>query len=321
MTGRLATAPTTPDLGERALQGRRFSPANILVAAMLLLSLLSSLVILVTLLADTIVKSLPVFEARGLDFVTASLSPTAESAGIMQGIMGSMALTVFVIVVAFPMGVAAAVYLEEYAPDNRLTRFINANIRNLAGVPSIVYGILGLFLFVDVIMRGVFGQTGGIGGRNVIAGGLTLAVLVLPIMIITTAEALRAVPQALREASMGVGATKWETIRHHVLPVAVPAILTGAVLTIARAFGETAPLLLAGAQLSLFFSVQQDAGFFDLIANQPYTALPVVVYNFARQPQEEFVALTAAAIIVLLVMLLTVNAAAILARDHFERTS
>jgi phosphate transport system permease protein len=231
--------------------------------------------------------------------------------------MGSLALTAFVILIAFPLGVAAAVYLEEYAPDNRVTRFINANIRNLAGVPSIVYGILGLFLFVEIFMRGMLGASEGIAGRNVVAGGLTLAVLVLPIMIITTSEALRAVPGALREAS--VGATRWETIRHHVLPVAFPAILTGSVLTIARAFGESAPLLLAGAQLSLFFSVAQGSSFFDLVLTQPYTALPIIVFNFARQPQAEFVALTAASIVVLLVMLLTVNAAAVLARDRFER--
>lgn len=310
---------STTDLVRRSIEGRRFSPVNALVAGLLLFTLLSSVVILVTLLADTIAAAIPVFQARGLSFITAPLSPRAESAGIWQGIMGSLALTAFVIAVAFPLGVAAAVYLEEYASDNRLTRFINANIRNLAGVPSIVYGILGLFLFVEVLMRGLFGGSAGIAGRNVIAGGLTLAVLVLPIMIITTSEALRAVPSGLREASLAVGATRWETIRHQLLPVAMPAILTGSVLTIARAFGESAPLLLAGAQLSLFFSVANDASFFDRLTNQPYTALPIIVFNFARQPQAEFVALTAAAIVVLLVMLLSVNAAAVLVRDRFER--
>ncbi|MET0566212.1 MAG: phosphate ABC transporter permease PstA [Acidimicrobiia bacterium] len=318
MTANTAVVTTT-DLVRQSIEGKRFSPFNALVAFALLFTLLSSVVILVTLLADTIAAALPVFAARGFDFVTASLSPQAESAGIWQAIMGSLALVGFVIAVAFPFGVAAAVYLEEYAPDNRVTRFINANIRNLAGVPSIVYGILGLFLFVEILMRGVFGASEGIAGRNVVAGGLTLAVLVLPIMIITTSEALRAVPGGLREASLAVGATRWETIRHHVLPVAIPAILTGSVLTIARAFGESAPLLLAGAQLSLFFSVSSDASFADLMLNQPYTALPLVVFNFARQPQAEFVSLTAASIIVLLVMLLTVNAAAVIARDRYER--
>lgn len=313
------TAAITTELVRRSIEGRRFSPVNALIAFTLLFTLLSSVVILVTLLADTIAAALPVFATRGLSFITASLSPRAEAAGIWQGIMGSLALTGFVIAVAFPLGVAAAVYLEEYAPDNRLTRFLNANIRNLAGVPSIVYGILGLFLFVEVFMRGMLGASEGIAGRNVVAGGLTLAVLVLPIMIITTSEALRAVPSGLREASLAVGATRWETIRHHVLPVAVPAILTGSVLTIARAFGESAPLLLAGAQLSLFFSVASDSSFYDLMLTQPYTALPIIVFNFARQPQAEFVALTAASIVVLLVMLLSVNAAAVLARDRYER--
>jgi phosphate transport system permease protein len=314
------TAPlTTTDLVRRSIEGRKVSVVDVVVSVLLLVALLSSVVILITLLADTIATAMPVFQARGVSFMTSSLSPDAATAGIWQGIMGSLALIAFVVVIAFPMGVAAAVYLEEYASDNRVTRFINANIRNLAGVPSIVYGILGLFLFVEILMRGVFGSSEGIAGRNVIAGGLTLAVLVLPIMIITTSEALRAVPGGLREASLAVGATRWETIRHHVLPVAIPAILTGSVLTIARAFGETAPLLLAGAQLSLFFSVAGDASFLDLVSNQPYTALPIIVYNFARQPQEAFVALTAASIVVLLVMLLSVNAAAVLVRDRFER--
>jgi phosphate transport system permease protein len=303
----------------QSIEGRRFSPVNALVSFTLLFTLLSSVVILVTLLVDTISTAMPVFQARGLSFVTSSLSPTPEASGIWQGIMGSLALAGFVIAIAFPVGVAAAVYLEEYASDNRVTRIIGANIRNLAGVPSIVYGILGLFLFVDIMMSGVFGAEGGIGGRNVIAGGLTLAVLVLPIMIITASEALRAVPSGLREASLAVGATRWETIRHHVLPVAFPAILTGSVLTIARAFGESAALLLAGAQLSLYFSVANDASFWDLVSNQPYTALPIIIFNFARQPQEAFVALTAAAIVVLLVMLLTVNAVAVIMRDRFER--
>lgn len=319
MTTDTAAITTTTELVRRSIEGRRFSPVNALIAFTLLFTLLSSVVILVTLLADTIAAALPVFATRGLSFITASLSPRAEAAGIWQGIMGSLALTGFVIAVAFPLGVAAAVYLEEYAPDNRLTHFLNANIRNLAGVPSIVYGILGLFLFVEVFMRGMLGASEGIAGRNVVAGGLTLAVLVLPIMIITTSEALRAVPSGLREASLAVGATRWETIRHHVLPVAVPAILTGSVLTIARAFGESAPLLLAGAQLSLFFSVASDSSFYDLMLTQPYTALPIIVFNFARQPQAEFVALTAASIVVLLVMLLSVNAAAVLARDRYER--
>jgi phosphate transport system permease protein len=190
---------------------------------------------------------------------------------------------------------------------------LTANIRNLAGVPSIVFGLLGLAVFVKV-MAGVT------GGRTVIAGGLTLAVLVLPIMVITASEALRAVPQELRQAAYGVGATRWEVVRHHVLPVAAPAIFTGAVLTIARAFGESAPLLLAGAIVGNFLS-NGDMGIGQQLTEGKYTALPIIVFNWARQPQREFQEITAAAIIVLLVLLFIVNGAAIVLRDRFERRS
>lgn len=311
MTTTTRSLPTTEALVKRALHGRRVNPINLAITVGLLVALLSSIVVLAALIADVLRKGLGVLTDQGMAFVTNPLSPRPEGAGIFQGVMGSLALTAFVIVIAFPLGVGAAIYLEEYAEDNRFTRFLVANIRNLAGVPSIVYGLLGLSVFVNLL--------GDVtGGRTVIAGGLTLALLVLPIMIITTSEALRAVPEGVREASYGVGATRWETIRHQVLPVALPAILTGSVLTIARAFGESAPLLLAGAVLSLYFAVPPDAGFISLVSEQSYTALPIVIYNWARQPQVEWQQLTAAAIIVLLLMLLLVNAAAIIARDRLE---
>jgi len=312
MANRTLVHESTASIVQGRLAGKKTSVFDQLVVVGLLLALLSALGVLVLLLVDVLQKGLPVLADRGFGFVTGRLNPEPGEAGILQGVMGSLALTGFVLVIAFPIGVGAAIYLEEYASDNRVTRFIQANIRNLAGVPSIVYGLLGLAVFVKLL--------GGLtGGRTVISGGLTLGVLVLPIMIITTAEALRAVPQALREASYGVGATKWETIRHQVLPVALPAVFTGAVLTIARAFGESAPLLLAGARLSLFFSNSSDAGPWALVSDEPYTALPIVVYNWARQPQQEFVELTAAAIIVLLILLLAVNAVAIVLRDRYER--
>ena len=166
-----------------------------------------------------------------------------------------MVLTVIVAMVAFPIGIGTAIYLEEYAPDNRFTRFIRTNIRNLAGVPSIVYGILGFAVFVRFIDSIGLGGPGT--GKNVLAGGITLAALVLPITIITASEALRAVPDSIREAGFGVGATRWEVIAHHVLPSAAPGILTGTVLTLARAFGETAPLLLVGA-VTGFFSLGRE---------------------------------------------------------------
>lgn len=311
----MATRNITVDtsaLVRRSLEGKKINWFDQFVAIALLVSLLSGLLILATLLVSVFSSGFGVLADRGFDFITSRLSPDAADAGIFQAIIGSLILTGFVIVVAFPLGVGAAIYLEEYAPDTKTTRFIDANIRNLAGVPSIVYGLLGLAVFVKLM-------GGFTGGRTLVTGGLTLAVLVLPIMIITTAEALRAVPQALREASMGVGATKWETIRYHVLPVALPAIFTGAVLTIARAFGESAPLLLAGAVLSLFFSNSADAGIGEYVFDEPYTAMPIVIYNWARQPQQEFVALTSAAIIVFLMFLLAVNGVAIILRDRYER--
>ena len=304
--------PTTPELVRASISGKKTDVVGMVVAFALLLTIFVSLGILVTLLADMLIKGWSVFADRGLDFVTSPLSPDPEKAGLSQGIFGSVVLMVFVVVVAFPLGVGAAIYLEEYAPDTRLTRFIVANMRNLAGVPSIVYGLLGFTVFVQLL-------SGVTNGRTLISGGLTLAVLVLPIMMITASEALRAVPDALRQASFGVGATKWETIRHHVLPVALPAILTGSVLTVARAFGESAPLLLAGAVLSNFFSAPAGTGIVTKVAEGDYTALPIVVFNWARQPQKEFIAITAAGIVVLLVILLLVNGAAIYLRDRASR--
>lgn len=215
----------------------------------------------------------------------------------------------FVVLGSFPLGIAAAVYLEEYAPDTVFTRFITANVRNLAGVPSIVYGLLGLAIFVKAM-------SGFTGGLSVISGGLTLAILVLPIVVITASEGLRAVPQGIREAGYGVGATKWEVVRSHVLPAAAPGILTGTVLSLARAFGETAPLILTGAVTGVFFT---GSGSFVEKLQGAYTSLPTIVFGWSRLPQEEFQRLTAAAIIVLLVLLLTVNAAAIWLRNRYER--
>jgi phosphate transport system permease protein len=215
----------------------------------------------------------------------------------------------FVVVLAFPIGVGAAVYIEEYAPDNRVTKFLTANIRNLAGVPSIVYGLLGLAIFVLVLGPLT-------GGLTVISGGLTLAILVLPIVIITSSEALRAVPNNLREAGYAVGATRWQVIRSHVLPYASPGILTGTVLSLARALGETAPLILVGAITGFFFvssgsPVERLRG--------PYTSLPTIVYNWSRLPGDDFRRLTAAAIMVLMLLILVVNGTAILLRNRYER--
>ncbi len=318
MATRAATV-TTADVVRQSLRGRRFSPGGVAFELSLLLMLLLSLLILVTLLADIIAGALPVFRERGIvDFVTSPLSLNGATAGVSTAIVGSVALTLVVVLVAFPIGIGAAVYLEEYAPDNRITRFIGTNIRNLAGVPSIVYGLLGLAIIVKLVDAVGLGGPGTTNGRNVVAAGLTMSILVLPIVIITASEALRAVPSSIREAGFGVGATRWEVIRHHVLPSAAPGILTGTILTLARAFGETAPLLLIGVATG-FFSAGAGASLIDQLTGK-YTALPVVVFSWSRQPTEGFQSqLAPAAIVVLLAVLFTANAAAILLRNRYER--
>lgn len=297
-------ASTTEEAVRLRLEGRRVDVGSRVFEGLLLLALIAAFAILMALLVDITQRGLPVFLERGFEFLTSEGSSRAERAGVSQGIVGSILLMIFVIVVAFPLGIAAAVYLEEYARDTWMTRTINTVVRNLAGVPAIVYGLLGVFVFTSLF------------GRTVYAGGLTLAVLVLPIVIITTAEALRAVPWTIREAAFGVGATRWEVVRTHVLPYAAPGVFTGTILALARAFGETAPLILVGAVLGNF-SFNAD----DLVSrlNGPYTSLPTVIYNWARQPSADFRANTAAAIMVLLVVLLSIQALAIYLRNRFER--
>ena len=289
---------------ERRLRSAGGDRRGLVLQAALVLSLLISLGVLVVLIGDIVVRSLPVFAERPIDFLGSALSSRPARAGILQGVLGSMLLMGFVVALALPLGIGAAVYLEEYARDTPAARLIRTNIRNLAGVPAIVYGLLGLAVFV-----------GSLGlGRTLVAGGLTLAVLVLPIVVITTSEALRAVPATIREAAFGVGATRWETIRSHVLPYAAPGILTGTILSLARAFGETAPLLMVGAIAGTFTSTAVG----DMLAGS-YTALPTIVYSWSGQPQDEFRALTAAAIVVLMIVILLVNASAIFLRSRHDR--
>jgi len=299
----------TTEAVRRRLAGGRVDLASYLFQATLFLSLMAALGILVVLLVDVVGGALPVFAERGLDFLTAPTSSDAGQAGVAQGIFGSVVLTVVVAVLAMPIGVGAAIYLEEYATDTALTRFLNTLVRNLAGVPAIVYGLLGLAIFAQAL--------GGLtGGRSLIAGALTLAVLVLPIVIITAAEALRAVPASIREAGFGVGATKWEVVRHHVLPYAAPGIFTGTILSLSRAFGETAPLLLVGAVTGGF--LVRNAGVVEQLQG-PYTALPTVIFSWTRLPDAGFRANTAAAIVVLLAVMLLVNATAIILRNRYDR--
>jgi phosphate transport system permease protein len=307
-----ATLQPTPtqEVVRRALSGKRVDLGQVWFQALLLLSLVVALGVLVALLLDVFSRGSSLLVERGPDFISAPTSSNPALAGIGQGIYGSLLIVVFVIVLAFPVGIGAAIYLEEYARDNTLTRALNATVRNLAGVPSIVYGLLGLSIFVIALQ-------GAQQGRNVIAGGLTMAVLVMPIVVITTAEALRAVPASIREAGYGVGATKWEVIRHHVLPYAAPGVLTGSILTLSRAIGETAPLILAGGVLG-GFATRPGLGLLEQLQG-PYTALPLIIFNWARQPSDVFRELSAAAIIVLLAIILVLNAAAIVMRNRFER--
>jgi phosphate transport system permease protein len=302
--------PATEPAVRRALAGRRTDLAGLLFQALLLLALLLALALLVTLLADVVLDSLPVLTDRPADFLRSDLSSLPSRAGVWQGVWGSLALMAFVVVLAVPLGVGAAIYLEEYAPNNRFTRVITANVRNLAGVPSVVYGLLGLAIFVQLL-------EGVTGGRSLMSGGLTMAILVLPIVTITAAEAIRAVPTSIREAGFAVGATRWEVVRSHVLPSAAPGILTGTILALSRALGEAAPLILIGGA-PVFFATSE-AGVVDTLQG-PYTALPAIIYTWSRKSLRAFGESTAAAIVVLMLVLLVVNAAAIWLRNRSERT-
>lgn len=309
MAGTAAGNLATGDLVRRALHGRRTDIRGLIFQGALLLALLLALAVLVTLVADVLGTALEVFRARGTDFLTSNLSSLPERAGVAQGIAGSLMLMGFVVVIAFPLGIGAAIYMEEYAPDNRVTRFLTASIRNLAGVPSVVYGLLGLAIFVQLL-------AGLTGGRSLTSGGLTMSILVLPIVIITASEAIRAVPMSIREAGFGVGATRWEVVRSHVLPHAAPGVLTGMILSLSRALGEAAPLLLIGGAPVFFVAGQR--GLVETLRGD-YTALPAIIFTWSRKSLRAFGESTSAAIVVLLAVLLLINATAIYLRNRYER--
>ena len=249
------------------------------------------------------------------EFLTRPLDPRrADSTGVRPALYGSLLIILITILVAFPIGVGAAIYLEEYAGRNRLNQIIETNINNLAGVPSIIYGMLGLVIFVRALESLTSGQALGANtanGRTVLSAGFTLALLILPLIIINAQEAIRAVPNSLRQASYGLGATQWQTIWHHVLPYAMPGILTGTILAISRAIGETAPLILVGGATYL---TKDPEGPFSI-----FTALPLLIYRWTTLPQEEFRNAAAAAIVVLLVLLLSLNSLAIILRNRMSR--
>ena len=252
-----------------------------------------------------------------MDLLRRPQSSDPVIAGVRTALLGSLWTIFITILFAFPIGVGAAIYLEEYATDNWLNRVIQTNITNLAGVPSIIYGILGLAIFVRTLeplsSGAIFGQVDPTtaNGRTILSAGLTLGLLVLPLIIINAQEAIRAVPVSLRRASYGIGATKWQTVWSHVLPNAIPGILTGTILAISRAIGETAPLVVVGASTFITFDPEN--------VFSKFTTLPIQIYQWTSRPQDEFRFLAAAAIIVLLVLLLSLNATAILLRNRFSR--
>ncbi len=250
-------------------------------------------------------------------FLGASQSSNALFAGIRSAILGSLMTIVLTIVVAFPIALGAAVYLEEYAKDNLFNRIIKTNIYNLAGVPSIIYGMLGLGIFVRVLSPltsgAIFGVTGGNSsgdGRTVLSAALTLALLLLPTIIINAEEAIRAVPRTLRESGYALGATRWQVVAHHVLPASMDRILTGTVLAVSRGIGETAPLVLVGAAT---FLTKDPTGAFSR-----FTTLPIQIYQWTARPQAEFRNLAAAAIVILLLLSLSINATAIALRNKLR---
>jgi phosphate transport system permease protein len=234
-------------------------------------------------------------------FLTSYPSRHPEQAGILAALVGSVYVILLTAVLAVPIGVGAAIYLEEYAGRTRLSRIIEINIANLAGVPSIVYGILGLAMFVRYMVL----------GRSILAAALTLALLILPVVIIASQEAIKAVPNSIRLGAYALGATRWEAIRYHVFPLALPGILTGTILALSRAVGEAAPLIVVGA---LAFVPFVPSGPLD-----QFTVLPIQIFNWINEARVEFHYVAASAILVLLVVLLTMNGLAILLRNRYSR--
>ena len=290
--GQAATVIGSPPLKDR-VQGRLFQFA-------LFFSLAVGIIALVTLLIQVGVKGAPRFNG---ELLSSFPSGNPTTAGAQSAIWGTIWVISIVALVTMPIGIGAAIYLEEYANrERRVNRLIELNIQNLAAVPSIVYGILGLAFLV----RG-FADL----GQTVLAGALTLSLLVMPIVIISSREAIRAVPDSIRQGSLALGATQWQTIRRQVLPAAIPGMATGSILALSRAIGEAAPLVLLGALTFITFNPEG--------LDSAFTVLPIQIFNWISRPQEEFKVLAAAAILVLLIILLVMNAGAIYLRNRFQR--
>jgi len=271
---------------------------DVIFQALALLVMLVALAALAALIVDVVRDGL---DRLSWDFITGFPSRRASRAGILPALTGSIIVILLTALLAVPIGVAAAIYLEEYGRRNAVARLIELNITNLAAVPSIIYGLLGLGVFVRFMGMGI----------SVLAGASTLALLALPVVILSTREALRAVPGSIREGSYALGATKWETIRHQVLPIAMPGILTGLILSLSRAIGETAPLITMGALTYVSFLP-------DSIWS-PFTVLPIQIFNWTSRPQQDFHANAAAGILLLMALLLTMNGLAIWLRDRYQK--
>jgi phosphate transport system permease protein len=270
--------------------------------AVLLLALTAALVGLAAIILQAAIEGAPAFSTKLFTNGPSTINP--EDAGFRPALIGTVYLIIGVIFLVVPLGVAAAIYLEEYADGERWwNRTIELNVQNLAGVPSIIYGILGLAF----IVRGPLDL-----GFILVAGSMTLALLVLPTVILASREAIRAVPPSIREGSLALGATEWQTIRRQVLPAAIPGVVTGVILAISRAIGETAPLLLVGASTFVTFNPT-------FLGDNGYSALPVLIFNYASRPQEEFRVLAAAGVIVMLIALLAMNSFAIWLRNRYEQ--
>lgn len=274
--------------------------ANALFGLLAFLAIFASLITLVALLIDVVARG---GSSVDLQFFTSAPSRIPAKAGILPALVGTLWVTTLVAIMTFPIGVAAAIYLEEYAGRGRWSRLLRINISNLAGVPSIVYGIFGLALFVRLL---------GLG-RTVFAAALTLSLLILPVVIISSMEAIRAVPPSQREAAYALGATRWQMVRRALLPAAAPGILTGIVLAVGRAVGETAPLILIGAVTFVTFVPVNPF-------EDKYTVLPIQIFNWAGRPQAAFQEISAAAILVLLVLMFLLNLVAIILRARLSRT-
>lgn len=269
------------------------------------------LVVLAVLLIDIFTDG---FSRLSWDFITSFPSRHPARAGILSALVGTIWVVVLTGMIAFPMGVMSAIYLEEYAKKNWFTNLIEINIANLAGVPSIIYGLLGLGLFVNVL---------GLG-RSILAGSATLSLLVLPIVIMSTREALRTVPNSIREASYALGASRWQTISRQVLPAAFPGMLTGVILALSRAIGETAPLIVVGALTYVAFlpesPIVADFPFINLAGlSDPFSVLPIQIFNWVSRPQKGFMINAAAAIIVLLLITFLMNGIAVWLRHRYGK--